>query len=69
MMPWVMKLDPDDPRMIAWEEYRNSEEYTYTRKWAAYEQHVDGALWDAFLKGYQTADKVVRVEDTPMGEG
>ncbi len=67
-MPWVMKLDSSDPRMIAWEKYKNSEEYTSSRKWAAYEQHVDGALWDAFIEGYKAASKVVRIEDTPVGK-
>jgi hypothetical protein len=48
-------LSSDDPRMIAWEKYKLTEEYANTRGWAQYAQHVDGSLWAAFLVGYEAA--------------
>ncbi len=56
-MPDHTALDPDDPRMIAWEKYRKMEEYANVRKWALNEQHVDGSLWAAFVTGYEMASK------------
>ncbi len=46
----------DDPLMVAWNEYKASEEYQYTKKWAAFEEHVDGSLWAAFLAGWSAAN-------------
>lgn len=46
----------DDPLMVAWNEYKASEEYRNTKKWAAFEEHVDGSLWAAFLAGWSAAN-------------
>ena len=44
----------DDPRMLAWAAYKATPEYQNTRKWALYEEHVDGSLWAALLQGYES---------------
>lgn len=43
----------DHPLLIAWEKYRQTEEYANTKKWATHNEHVDGSLWAAFLQGWQ----------------
>lgn len=45
----------DHPLMIAWENYKQTEDYANTKKWAAYAEHVDGSLWAAFARGYHAA--------------
>lgn len=49
------QVPKDDPLMIAWESYKTTEEFSNSRKWAQYEQHVDGSMWAAFVAGYQAA--------------
>lgn len=44
----------DAPVMVAWERYKQTEEYANTRKWAQTE-HVDGSLWAAFEEGFRAA--------------
>lgn len=46
----------DDPLMVAWNGYKTSEEYQNTKKWAAFKEHVDGALWAAFVAGWSAAN-------------
>jgi len=53
-MSTATALPKDDPRMIAWEQYKKSERYQNSKKWAAYPEHVEGSLWDAFLFGYES---------------
>lgn len=43
----------DHPMMRSWNEYKATESYKNTRKWALDDRHVDGSLWAAFLAGYQ----------------
>lgn len=39
----VMTLLPkNDPRLIAWEAYKQTEEFANTKKWAAHAEHVQG---------------------------
>jgi hypothetical protein len=52
----------DDPRLGAWEKYKQTDAYVNTRKWAAHEQHRDGSLWAAFLEGWEA---VLRLSATP----
>ena len=44
-----------DPRMVAWERYKQTEDYANTRRWAAHADHVDGSLWAAFIEGFEAA--------------
>jgi len=45
----------DDPRMVAWKVYEATEEYAKTRRWALFNEHVDGSLWAAFIAGFDAA--------------
>lgn len=47
----------DHPLMIAWEEWRQSDQYANTLKWAG-ESNV-GNLWAAFSAGFQGGTEVV----------
>lgn len=50
----------DDPLMIAFAEYKSTEESATTKKWAASQEYVEGSLWAAFVQGWDrrnAADK------------
>lgn len=51
----MMAVPPSSPLMLAWGVYKGTDEYRNKRRWALQEAHVDGALWDVFVQGYQTA--------------
>jgi hypothetical protein len=46
------KLPSYHPLIIAWNAYKEREEYAAIRTWAGKEQHVEGSLWDAFMCGW-----------------
>lgn len=52
----MQPLKPNDPRLLAWEEYKKSDEYKNSRSWALHEEHVDGSMWAAFIKGWSMAE-------------
>ncbi len=52
-------LDPLEPIMIHWEEYKKTKEYANTLKWATHEEATEGSLWAAFVKGYEAASEPV----------
>lgn len=54
-------LPKDHPLVVAWEEYRATDEYANTRKWALHEQHVDGSLWAAFMAGWNCVPDTAEV--------
>lgn len=56
-------MDPNHPIMLAWEELKNDPEYDNVKRWAKHEEHVDGSLWWAFLKG-----ATMRREDVTKGD-
>ena len=43
------------PLRAAWEQYRQSDKYKNTRKWAAHPEHLDGSLWGVWLAAYTAA--------------
>lgn len=51
--------DPNSPLMVAWEQFRKSESFANSRKWAAYPEHVEGSLWNLFMTGFQAAQATV----------
>lgn len=59
-MPTETPLAQDDPRWIAWQEYKATPDYENARKWALHEAHVDGSLWDAFIAGFHAAQEPSR---------
>jgi len=54
-MPIETQVPDDDPLMIAWTAYKHSNEFVNSRKWALFEQHVDGSMWAAFEAGFRAA--------------
>jgi hypothetical protein len=46
---------PDEPVMVAWNAYKETESFANTRKWAVDERHVEGSLWAAFERGFAAA--------------
>lgn len=48
-------LSKNDPRMVAWEDYKLSSAYANSFKWAQYPEHRDGSMWAAFLQGFDSA--------------
>lgn len=61
-------LPADDPRMIAWNKYTATEEYADAMRWALdtnvpgdrRQRYVDGALWAAFVAGFDAAEAVAQ---------
>lgn len=45
-------IDPEAPVKLAWDEYRLTDAYENTRKWATHEEHTQGSLWAAFCQGW-----------------
>lgn len=45
----------DHPMMIAWNQYRESEEGLNAVRWAEHREHVQGSLWAMFTAGWRTA--------------
>ena len=54
-MPDAQKLPDNDPRIVAWEAYKQTEEYANTQRWASAIDHTEGSLWAAFLEGWTRA--------------
>ena len=48
----MQAIKEDAPVMKAWNNYKSSDEFKNTRKWALHEEHVDGSLWAAFYAGF-----------------
>lgn len=46
--------DPNDPMLIAFNQWKEAERYPICRQWALNPQHVDGSLWEAFTAGYNS---------------
>jgi len=53
-----MALPSDDPRIIAWEAYKKTEDFENAKKWAAYKEHVDGSLWTLFIAGWRAREEL-----------
>jgi hypothetical protein len=50
------ELPKNDPRIVAWEKYKQSEEYANNKRWCMNgDQFIESALWSAFLAGYEAS--------------
>ncbi len=56
-MPVETALPENHPIMLAWNEYKLTDGFENTKKWAMYEDHVEGSLWTAFVAGYNAKRK------------
>lgn len=48
-------LKDDEPIMVAWKRYQETDDYDNTFKWAAHSEHRKGSLWAAFMGGFLAA--------------
>lgn len=51
----MAQVAADDPLMIAWNEYKKSDQYSNTLGWAG--KSNEGGLWAAFVEGFRRAQK------------
>lgn len=54
-MSTMQQLPADHPLMKLWVEFKRTQEYLNSRRWARYEEHVDGSLWAVFHAGFAAA--------------
>jgi len=52
-MPIMKQVDEKSPLILAYEQYKLTEHYANTLKWAKEENHVEGSLWAAFAEGWR----------------
>lgn len=48
-------LSEDEPVMVAWNAYEQTDDYANTLRWAAHAEHAQGSLWAAYLRGWTDA--------------
>lgn len=53
-MPVERQIMDDEPLMIAWKAYKNTEDFRNTAKWATQAEHLMGSLWAVFVAGYES---------------
>jgi hypothetical protein len=61
----VMKiLSDNDPRVVGFKQYKETDDYSNAAYWAAYKEHVTGSLWNAFCFGYDLAKaKITKLQE------
>lgn len=45
----------DAPVKLAWEAFKQTEDFANTRRWALDREHIDGSLWHVFVMGFTAA--------------
>jgi len=58
-MPAMAPLPEYSPVLKAWEQYKQTDDFKNSRRWAAQDQHRDGSMWAAFLSGWTAAQSPV----------
>lgn len=51
-MSAAYKLPDNDPRIIAWKHFQETDEFKNACKWALTEEHLVGSLWAVFIAGH-----------------
>ena len=46
-------LPKDSPIIIAWENFKQTDDYQNSKRLASNEKHVEGSLWHMFLMGWE----------------
>ena len=57
----MTKLPDDSPILIAFNQYKATQSYENTKKWALYPEHVEGSLWAAFMEGWELCELCTKV--------
>lgn len=52
----------DHPLMVAWNAYKETEDFANAKKWAVHAENTDGSLWAAFMAGFAAAEELPRSE-------
>jgi len=55
-------VDKDSPLSKAFEEWKKSEDYSNSLKWAVIPEHSEGTLWNAFMRGFLSAEEIKKDE-------
>ena len=43
------------PMRLTWEKYQTTDAYRNARRWAVWENNIDGSMWAAFCVGWEMA--------------
>lgn len=54
-MSAMAEMPMTHPLRAAWEQYKQSDEYKNTSKWAKQPEHLEGSLWGVWLAAYSAA--------------
>lgn len=54
-MAIMTPVPKNDPMMKDWERFNANPDYENTKRWATVADHTEGALWTAFIAGWQIA--------------
>ena len=60
-MPAETPISNDSPLMKWWNEYKDSESYKNSKRWAVNPEHTEGSLWAAFVAGWEAAAKSLKI--------
>jgi hypothetical protein len=53
----------DHPLMKAWENFKDSDDFANSKRWAAHPEHLDGSLWALFDAGWHAGVSARRCQD------
>lgn len=45
----------NSPVMVAWDAYKETDQFANAKRWALTPEHTDGSLWAAFYEGFYAA--------------
>lgn len=51
----MSEMPMSHPLRAAWEQYKQTEDYKNTSKWAKQPEHLEGSLWGVWLAAYSAA--------------
>ncbi len=61
-------LPEDHPKLKKWNRYKDTEEFKNARKWAKFDEHLDGSLWAAFDEGFESGVDIDRQRTADVSE-
>ena len=58
-MPTEAPLSKDHPMLVAWNKYKDTDDYENIRRWVCHPGHTDGSMWACFLAGWNANMKAI----------
>ena len=55
MSETMAQIHKAHPMKAAWDQYKATDSYLNTKKWASFKEHTEGSLWASFSAGYDAA--------------